>query len=90
MNLSERSALSILIHRALVTQSSPPKVLLDVWAFGIISSDQGAEYDEVIEINLSELKPLINGPFTPDLCTPISEVGNLLRGLTPIIFYFNI
>ena len=43
VNLSERSALSILIHRALVTQSSPPKVLLDVWAFGIISSDQGAK-----------------------------------------------
>ena len=42
MNLSEWSALSILIHRALVTQSSPPKVLLDVWAFGIISSDQRA------------------------------------------------
>ena len=43
VNLSEWSALSILIHRALVTQSSPPKVLLDVWAFGIISSDQGAK-----------------------------------------------
>ena len=39
VNLSEWSALSILIHRALVTQSSPPKVLLDVSAFGIISSD---------------------------------------------------
>ena len=37
VNLSEWSALSILIHRALVTQSSPPKVLLDVSAFGIIS-----------------------------------------------------
>ncbi len=27
-------------------------------------------FDQVIEINLSELKPLINGPFTPDLSTP--------------------
>ena len=26
-------------------------------------------FDQVIEINLSELKPLINGPFTPDLAT---------------------
>ncbi len=26
-------------------------------------------FDQVIEINLSELKPLINGPFTPDLST---------------------
>lgn len=32
-------------------------------------------FDEVIEINLSELKPHLNGPFTPDLATPISEMG---------------
>ena len=30
-------------------------------------------YDMVIEINLSELEPYINGPFTPDAATPISE-----------------
>ena len=29
-------------------------------------------FDQVIEINLSELEPHINGPFTPDLATPIS------------------
>ncbi len=29
-------------------------------------------FDEVIEINLSELEPHINGPFTPDLATPVS------------------
>ncbi|MBE7641590.1 MULTISPECIES: aconitate hydratase [Salegentibacter] len=32
-------------------------------------------FDELIEINLSELKPHLNGPFTPDLATPISEMG---------------
>ncbi|MDT0295089.1 aconitate hydratase [Mesonia ostreae] len=32
-------------------------------------------FDEVIEINLSELKPHLNGPFTPDLATPISEMN---------------
>ncbi|SDR66129.1 aconitase [Gillisia sp. Hel1_33_143] len=32
-------------------------------------------FDEVIEINLSELRPHLNGPFTPDLATPISEMG---------------
>uniref|UniRef100_A0A8C2WT27 Aconitate hydratase, mitochondrial n=1 Tax=Cyclopterus lumpus TaxID=8103 RepID=A0A8C2WT27_CYCLU len=37
--------------------------------------DNGCEYDQVIEINLSELKPHINGPFTPDLCHPVSEIG---------------
>lgn len=31
-------------------------------------------YDEVIEINLSELEPHINGPFTPDRATPISKM----------------
>jgi len=29
-------------------------------------------FDQFIEINLSELEPYINGPFTPDLATPIS------------------
>lgn len=30
-------------------------------------------YNRVIEIDLSELEPYINGPFTPDAATPISE-----------------
>lgn len=32
-------------------------------------------FDQVIEINLSELEPHVNGPFTPDLATPISEMS---------------
>ncbi|MCA0430362.1 MAG: aconitate hydratase [Bacteroidetes bacterium] len=31
-------------------------------------------FDEIIEINLSELEPHVNGPFTPDLATPISKL----------------
>ncbi|MCD6019920.1 MAG: aconitate hydratase [Bacteroidetes bacterium] len=31
-------------------------------------------FDEVHEINLSELEPHVNGPFTPDLATPISKL----------------
>ena len=31
-------------------------------------------FDRIIEINLSELEPYINGPFTPDLATPISKM----------------
>ncbi|MBP6431406.1 MAG: aconitate hydratase [Ferruginibacter sp.] len=31
-------------------------------------------FDEVYEINLSELEPHVNGPFTPDLATPISQL----------------
>lgn len=33
-----------------------------------------AYFDQVIEINLSELEPHINGPFTPDLATPVSKM----------------
>ncbi|KKX47396.1 MULTISPECIES: aconitate hydratase [Sphingobacterium] len=31
-------------------------------------------FDQVIEINLSELEPSLNGPFTPDLYTPVSRM----------------
>ena len=33
-------------------------------------------FDQVIEIDLSTLSPHVNGPFTPDLATPISEMAN--------------
>ena len=32
-------------------------------------------FDQVIEINLSELEPHVNGPFTPDRATPISQLA---------------
>ena len=38
-----------------------------------LREDDGAEYDDLVEIDLSELEPHINGPFTPDLATPISK-----------------
>lgn len=39
-----------------------------------VYSDPKKYFDEVIEINLSELEPHLNGPFTPDLATPISQM----------------
>jgi len=36
-------------------------------------------YDQVIEINLNELEPYINGPFTPDLATPISQMAAAVK-----------
>jgi aconitate hydratase len=36
-----------------------------------LKADEGAQYDQVIEINLSELKPHLNGPFTPDLANAV-------------------
>jgi len=39
-------------------------------------ADPGAKYDQLIEINLSELEPHVNGPFTPDLAHPLSKFGD--------------
>lgn len=36
-------------------------------------------FDQVIEINLSELEPYINGPFTPDLAWPLSKFAAAVR-----------
>ncbi len=44
-----------------------------------MKADEGAIYDEVIEINLSELEPHINGPFTPDLSHPLSKFGEAVK-----------
>ncbi len=39
-----------------------------------VYANPGKYFDEVIEINLDELEPYINGPFSPDLATPISKM----------------
>lgn len=36
-------------------------------------------YDQLIEINLDELEPYVNGPFTPDLATPISQMAEAVK-----------
>jgi aconitate hydratase len=45
----------------------------------ILVPDEGAHYDQLIEINLSELEPHINGPFTPDLAHPLSKFAEALH-----------
>ncbi|KAK4251736.1 aconitase family-domain-containing protein [Corynascus novoguineensis] len=42
-------------------------------SFFKFKADEGAQYDQLIEIDLSKLEPHINGPFTPDLATPLSQ-----------------
>jgi aconitate hydratase len=44
-----------------------------------VYADPEKYFDQVIEINLSELEPHINGPFTPDLATPISEFADAVK-----------
>jgi len=46
---------------------------------GHLSADQGAKYDQVIEINLDELRPHLNGPFTPDAAHPVSEMKKVIE-----------
>jgi aconitate hydratase len=36
-------------------------------------------FDKVIEINLNELKPHLNGPFSPDIAIPVSEMKNVVK-----------
>merc|ERR1712002_713872 len=45
----------------------------------LLSPDEGCQYDQLIEINLSELEPHVNGPFTPDLATPIGALGETAK-----------
>ncbi len=44
-----------------------------------VYSDPEKYFDQVIEINLSELEPHINGPFTPDLAWPLSKFAQAVR-----------
>jgi len=46
---------------------------------GILTPDAGAEYDQIIEIDLNTLEPHINGPFTPDLGHPLSQFAKTVK-----------
>ena len=40
---------------------------------GLLSADENSDYDQIIEIDLTKIEPRINGPFSPDISTTISE-----------------
>lgn len=44
-----------------------------------VYADPASFYDQLIEINLSELEPHINGPFTPDLAWPLSNFAKAVK-----------
>lgn len=44
-----------------------------------VSANPEKYYDQIIEIDLSELEPYINGPFTPDAAHPISEFIKIVK-----------
>lgn len=44
-----------------------------------VYNNPAAFYDQLIEINLDELEPYVNGPFTPDFATPISQMAAAVK-----------
>jgi aconitate hydratase len=44
-----------------------------------VYANPSAYYDQLIEINLDELEPHVNGPFTPDLAWPISKFAEAVK-----------
>jgi aconitate hydratase len=44
-----------------------------------VYADPASYYDQLIEINLNELEPHVNGPFTPDLAWPISKFAEAVK-----------
>nr|POE85454.1 putative aconitate hydratase, mitochondrial [Quercus suber] len=58
-------------HRASIAEQAAA-IASSPGPHNLLVADSGAEYDDEVVINLSELEPHINGPFTPDLSTPLS------------------
>ena len=58
-------------------RNSIAKAAEEHWS--LLKPDEGCHYDRIIEINLSQLQPHINGPFTPDLATPVSEMNSVVE-----------
>lgn len=55
------------------------KVMHDLTGDPEVYENPEKYFDQLIEINLSELEPHINGPFTPDLAWPISKFAEAVK-----------
>src|SRR5665647_829971 len=55
------------------------KIAADLRADDEVYAHPEKYFDQVIEINLSELEPYINGPFTPDFATPLSKFKTVAK-----------
>ena len=44
-----------------------------------VYADPESYFDQVIEIDLDHLTPHVNGPFTPDLATPVAEMKEVAK-----------
>lgn len=64
--------------RAVIAEMAD-QIIADLRADEEIYQHPEKYYNQVIEINLSELEPHINGPFTPDAAYPISEFVKIAK-----------
>jgi len=44
-----------------------------------VANNPAPYYDQLLELDLSTLEPYVNGPFTPDLATPISQMAETVK-----------
>jgi aconitate hydratase len=44
-----------------------------------VYADPKKYYDQLLELDLTSLEPYINGPFTPDLATPVSKMAAMVK-----------
>jgi len=44
-----------------------------------VYADPAQYYDQLLELDLNTLEPYVNGPFTPDLATPISKMAAAVK-----------
>ncbi len=66
-------------HRSLLLQKLSTYTGLGGNGNQLVRADPEAVYDEVVTIDLSSLEPHINGPFTPDLSTPLSQFKDAVK-----------
>lgn len=71
-------------HYLHVTGRDEVKAMADAAAADLqadpqVYADPASYYDRLIEINLSEVEPYLNGPFTPDAATPVSEMKAYIK-----------
>ena len=66
-------------HRLPLSQKAVSYASVSERGSQLLCADSGAVYDEVVIIDLSSLEPHINGPFTPDLSTPLSNFKDVVK-----------
>ena len=69
LNATERNEVVLLADKVAEHLTGDPEVY----------ANPADYFDQVIEINLSELEPHVNGPFTPDLAWPISKLKDAVK-----------